>query len=97
MRLHLTVTLPFGFFFLPLSLSLDISPNARSPWGPGECDAVQMPSQGVSGFTKGQVDVHSASGLFDARRVSAQVSWGSQERFASCRGLDKPQLISVAS
>lgn len=46
MRLHLTVTLPFGFFFLPLFLSLDISPNAYSPWDPGECDAVQMPSQG---------------------------------------------------
>lgn len=40
--------------------------------GPGESDGVQMLAQGVSGFTKGQVDdVHSASGLFDARRVSA--------------------------
>lgn len=29
-----------------LFLSLDISPNAHSPWGAGECDGVQMPSQG---------------------------------------------------
>lgn len=34
------------FFFLPLFLSLDISPNIHSPWGPGESDGVQMLARG---------------------------------------------------
>lgn len=85
---------------------LFLSPSFPFPWHLSKC-LLSLGSwwvwccpdafSGVSGFTKGQVDVHSASGLFDARRVSAHVSWGSQERFASCRGLDKPQLISMAS
>lgn len=56
----------WSFLLLPFPFSKHIVQKPILTGGSGECHGVQIPALGP-GTHKGQVDVHSASGLFDAR------------------------------